>query len=129
MKKMISASIALFVMEEPQVGPTLVTLILSWGVVGAVLVGDVVVVVDADVAAAPALAVVVVVGLAVVVVVGLAVVVVGGFAVVVVVGLAVVVVVVGVAGACVAVTARSAFSTLLPMAACWSCDSLFRSDC
>ena len=33
MKKMISASIALFVMEEPQVGPTVVTLILSAGVV------------------------------------------------------------------------------------------------
>src|SRR5580698_231579 len=105
MKKMISASIALFVMEEPQVGPTLVTLILSWGVVGAVLVGDVVVVVEADVAAAPALAVVVVVALAVVVVVG------------------------GVLGALAAVTSRSAFSTLLLMAACWSCDSLFRSDC
>src|SRR5580693_5587548 len=97
MKKMISASIALFVMEEPHVGPTLVTLILSSGVVGTVLVGDVVVVVEADVAAAPALAVVVVVG--------------------------------GVLGAWAAVTASSAFSTFLLMAACWSCDSLFRSDC
>ena len=72
---------------------------------GTVLVGDVVVVVEADVAAAPALAVVVVVALAVVVVVG------------------------GVLGACAAVTSSSAFSTLLLMAACWSCDSLFRSDC
>jgi hypothetical protein len=73
MKKMMSASIALFVMEEPQVGPTVVTLILS-GAGVAELVADVVVVVGADVvvdpaAAAPALAVVVVVGLAVVVVV------------------------------------------------------------
>ena len=64
MKKMISASIALFVMEEPQVGPTVVTLILSSGVVafGAVVV-DVVVEVAA---AAPAWAEVVVVGAAVV---------------------------------------------------------------
>ena len=68
--------------------------------------GDVVVVVAAA-AAAPALAVVVVVGLAVVDVV----------------------VVVGVLGAWAAVRSVIAFSTFLFTASCWSCDSLFRSDC
>src|ERR1700722_11230835 len=67
MKKMISASIALSVMEEPHVGPTLVTLTLSGWPWGTVLAGDVVVVVAP--AAALALAVVVVEALAVVVVV------------------------------------------------------------
>ena len=89
MKKMIRASIALLVMEEPQVGPTVVMLILSVTDLGMAPAGSVVVVAGAEVVvapAAPALAVVVVVGLAVVVVVGLAVVVVVGFAVVVVVG-------------------------------------------
>ena len=84
---------ALFVMEEPHVGPTVVMLILSPGVVWfRALVVDVVVLVEADVVAvAPALAVVVVVGLAVVEVV----------------------VVVGVDGrACAAVTSNSAFFTL-----------------
>src|SRR3984957_16169731 len=103
MKKMISASIALLVMEEPHVGPTVVTLILSAGVCGTVLVGDVVVVVGA--AAAPALAVVVVVGLAVVVVVG------------------------GVLGACAAVRAVNVLSTLLFTASCWFCVRWFKSDC
>src|SRR6202035_614892 len=103
MKKMISASIALLVMEEPHVGPTVVTLILSAGALGTVLVGNVVVVVAA--AAAPALAVVVVVGWAVVVVVG------------------------GVLGALLAVTFRSAFLTLLSTAVCWLCVRWFRSDC
>ncbi len=73
MKKMIRASIALLVMEEPQVGPTVVMLILSVTVLGMAPAGSVVVVAGAEVVvapAAPALAVVVVVGLAVVVVVG-----------------------------------------------------------
>src|SRR5271170_2400566 len=108
MKKMISASIALLVMEEPHVGPTVVTLILSSGVWGTVFVGDVVLVVVATAAAvAPALAVVEVVGLAVVEVV-----VVGD----------------GV-GAWAAVRSVIAFSTFLLTASCWSCDRWLRSDC
>src|SRR5580704_13332893 len=106
MKKMISASIALLVMEEPQVGPTVVTLILSSDVWGRVFVAEVVVVVDAA-AAAPALAVVVVVGFAVVEVV----------------------VVGGVVGAWAAVRASSDFSTLLLTASCCFCVRWFRSDC
>src|SRR5580704_6606381 len=115
MKKMISASIALFVMEEPQVGPTVVMLILSAVVLGTPLDGTVVVVgadvvVDPAAPAAPALAVVVV-ALAVVVVVGLA-----------------VVEVVVVLGAWAAVTPRSAFRTLLLTASCWACDNRLMSD-
>ncbi len=105
MKKMISASIALFVMEEPHVGPTVVTLILSSWVWGTVLAGDVVVVVAP--AAAPALAVVVVVGAAVVEVV----------------------VVGAVVGACAAVRASIDFSTFLLTASCCFCVRWFRSDC
>src|ERR1700689_197868 len=97
MKKMISASIALLVMEEPHVGPTVVMLILSAVGLGTVLAGDVVVVVAAP--AVPALAVVVVVGLAVVVVVDVAVVV--------------------VLGACAAVRASNVFWTFSLTASCW----------
>src|ERR1700733_8448672 len=100
---MMSASIALLVMEKPHVGPTVVMLILSAGVWGTTLAGDVVVVDPA--AAAPALAVVVVVALAVVeVVVG------------------------NVVGACVAVRASSAFWTFWSTVSCWLVDRLFRSD-
>jgi hypothetical protein len=59
MKKMINALMASFVMDEPQVGPTVVTEILSAGTVVVVVDAAVVVVVDAD-PAAPAFAVVVV---------------------------------------------------------------------
>src|ERR1700722_3274312 len=109
MKKMISASIALLVMEEPHGGPTVVMLILSSGVVWfEPLVGVMFAVVDAAVVAVvPALA-----------------------ADVVVVGLAVVeVVVVGVDfGAWAAVTSSSAFWTLLLMVCCCVSESLLRSD-
>src|SRR5258708_22310346 len=109
MKKMISASIALLVMEEPQVGPTVVMLILSFVVFGMALAGTVVVETGVDVvvepAAAPALAVVVVVGLAVVVVVG------------------------GAGGACAAGSAVSAFCTFLLTTLCCADYSLLMFDC
>src|ERR1700728_3123701 len=101
MKKMISASIALSVMEEPQVGPTVVTLTLSGATAGTLLAGDVVVVVGA--AAAPALAVVVVDALAVVVVVACACACVSSDF-----------------GACASATSTSAFWTFLLTACCWS---------
>src|ERR1700726_757281 len=109
MKKMMSASIALFVMEEPQVGPTVVMLILSVPVLGTELAGAVLVVVVGS-AAAPALAVVVVAGAEVLVV--------GGAVVGVVVEL----------GAWAVVRARSAFCTFLFTAFCWAGESLLRSD-
>src|SRR5580704_7079464 len=105
MKKMISASIALFVMEEPQVGPTVVMLILSAVVLGTPLDGTVVVV-GADVVVAPAA-----VPALVVVVVGLA-----------------VVDVVVVLGAWAAVTPTSAFWTFLLTASCCACDNRLMSD-
>src|SRR6516165_1074559 len=66
MKKMINALMASFVIDEPQVGPTVVMEILSTGAV-VVVVGAVVVVV-ADAAVPDLAAVVVVAGLTVVVV-------------------------------------------------------------
>src|SRR6516165_9928674 len=104
MKKMINALMASLVMDEPQVGPTVVMEILSAGTVVVVVGGVVVVVV-----AAPDFAVVVVAGLAVVVV-----------------ELA------GVCeplGAWAAVSSSNAFWTFL-LTCCWlAYESLFRSDC
>ena len=110
MKKMIKASMALLVMDEPQVGPTVVMLILSAGTV-VVVVGTVVDVVvgavvdDPVVGPATAALVVVVVGLAVVVVVG------------------------GALGACAAVSSSIAFCTFSLTWFCADSVSLFRSDC
>src|SRR3984885_14027333 len=88
MKKMISASMALSVMDDPHVGPTVVMLILSAVGGGTGLAGEVVLVVEDAVEPAAALVVVVA-------------------------ALVVLVVVTGVdLGACAAVTARRAFWTL-----------------
>src|ERR1700733_2558192 len=104
MKKMISASMALSVMDDPHVGPTVVMLILSAVGVGTAFAGEVVLVVEDAVEPAAALVVVVA-------------------------ALVVLVVVTGVdLGACAAVTARRAFWTLALTAFCWACDSLFMSD-
>src|SRR6202050_531899 len=112
MKKMMRASMALWGMGEPQVGPAVVMLILSTGtVVGVVVAAVVDVVVGAvvdDPWVGPAAA---------------------GLAVVVVVGLAVVVVVGGGAGACASVSLSMAACTLLLTCVCADGLSLFRSDC
>ncbi len=108
MKKMMSASMALSVMEEPQVGPTVVMLILSGVVLGTALAGAVVVVVAWSTYPAspswwwlpswwwswpwPWSSVVSL-------------------------------------GACAAVTSSSAFCTFLLTASCWACGSLLMSDC
>src|SRR5580658_323242 len=108
-KKMISASMALSVIDEPQVGPTVVTLILSTGTVVVVVLNVVVVVAGTvvdDPTVGPSLAglVVVVVALTVVVVVG------------------------GVLGAWAAVSVSIAFCTLSLIFCCASADSLLMSD-
>src|SRR5580700_5890761 len=99
MKKMISASMALFVMDDPHVGPTVVTLILSSCVAGTALTGVVLLVV-----VAPAFVVVVV-------------------------GCAVVAVVDCDAGLWAAVRLSSAASTFVFTAFCWSWDRWLMSDC
>src|ERR1700759_5292890 len=113
MKKMMSASIALLVMEEPHVGPTFVMLILSAaGVALCPLLAAVVVVDEADVVEVVELESALVVD-------------------VVVDALAVVDVVdddPDPLGACAAVTANSAACTFLLTACCCAWDKWFRSD-